>query len=374
MPNTRMLTVAIAVAAGVSCALAQAPAGAVETVPDPGPPAHLSPQLKAGAIHLAMRKVADWQLARAQSSPSLDWTYAALYAGFMAASRSLNDPKYENAMMDVGKRFNWQVGPRLAHADDHAVAQTYLELYFKHRDPAMIAPLRDRFEQVMKLPDDPAHQLWWWCDALFMAPPALARLYAATKNTAYLDFMDREWWITSNLLYDSQEHLYSRDARYLDRKEANGKKVFWSRGNGWVMGGLARVLEYMPAGYPSRAKYVAQFREMAAKAAAIQGPDGLWRPGLLDPGAYPLPECSGSAFFVYALAWGMNNGILDRRTYSKVVEKGWKGLLDHVYADGRLGAIQPVGEAPGKYEAGTTAVYGVGAFLMAGSELAHGRH
>lgn len=337
---------------------------------EPGPVANLSPKLTPTAIHAAMRKVADWQLERSASGFNLDWTFAALYTGFMAASRSLGDPKYENAMLEMGKRFQWQLGPRLAHADDHAVGQTYLEIYLKYRDPAMIAPLQTRFDQLMKIPDDPAQPVYWWCDALFMGPPAWVRLYAATKNTAYLDYMDRQWWITSKLLYDTKEHLYSRDAKYLDQHEANGRKVFWSRGNGWVMAGLARVLEYLPRNYPTRPKYVAQFKEMASAIAKIQGKDGLWRPGLLDAAAYPLPETSGSAFFVYGLAWGMNHGILDRKTYGPVVQKGWEGLLSHVYADGRLGSMQPVGEAPGHYEVGSSYVFGVGAFLLAGSELA----
>ncbi len=180
--------------------------------------------------------------------------------------------------------------------------------------------------------------------------------------------MDREWWITSNLLYDPQEHLYFRDATYLQKHEANGNKLFWSRGNGWVMAGLARVLEEMPEDYPTRQKYVEQFREMAFRVAALQGADGLWRPGLLDANAYSLPEVSGSAFFIYALAWGVNHGVVARASYMPVVQKGWAGLVSHIYADGRLGCIQPIGAAPGAFKESSSYVYGVGAFLLAGSE------
>ena len=143
----------------------------------------------------------------------------------------------------------------------------------------------------------------------------------------------------------------------------------WSRGNGWVMAGLARVLDAMPSDYPSRPKYIGQFRQMAERVASLQGRDGLWRPGLLDAHAYPLPEVSGSAFFIYAMAWGINHGILDRATYLPVVTRGWQGLLEHVYDDGRLGCIQPIGAAPGVYSPTSSYVYGVGAFLLAGSEI-----
>jgi rhamnogalacturonyl hydrolase YesR len=339
--------------------------------PDTAPPlaTDLRPDLTHDAIRAAMRKVADWQLERARPYFSTDWTFAALYDGFMAASATLGDAKYEQAMRAMGEKLNWQLGPRPENADDVAVGQVYLELYWKHKDARIIPPLTERFDYQMGLKDDPDKPLWWWCDALFMGPPTLARLYKATGKAAYLDFMDREWWITSKLLYDPEEHLYFRDGSYLGKHEANGRKLFWSRGNGWVMGGIARVLDYMPKSYAARPKYIAQFREMAAAVIQVQGEDGLWRSGLLDPQAYPLPEASGSAFIAYALAWGVNQGILDRNTYAPAARKAWAGLLTHVYADGRLGCIQPVGAAPGHFKATASFVYGVGAFLLAGSQM-----
>ncbi|HEX3744827.1 MAG TPA: glycoside hydrolase family 88 protein [Bryobacteraceae bacterium] len=339
--------------------------------PDTAPPlaSGLRPGLNHADVRAAMRKVADWQLERARPYFSTDWTFAALYDGFMAASSTLGDAKYEQAMRAMGDRLNWQLGKRPEHADDVAVGQVYLELYLKKKDPRILPPLVERFSDQMGLKDDPAKPLWWWCDALFMGPPTLARLYKATGKTEYLDFMNREWWITSHLLYDPEEHLYFRDAGYLARHEANGRKLFWSRGNGWVMAGIARVLDYMPANYPARGQYVQQFREMAAAVIKVQGDDGLWRSGLLDAQSYPLPEVSGSAFIAYALAWGVNRGILDRATYGPAAQKAWAGLLTHVYQDGRLGCIQPVGAAPGQFQATSSFVYGVGAFLLAGSQM-----
>src|SRR5262249_12116653 len=162
---------------------------------------------------------------------------------FMAASATLDDPKYEQAMEEMGEKLHWQLGKRPEHADDVAVGQTYLELYLKHRNREILPPLTERFGYQMGLKDDPAKPLWWWCDALFMGTPALARLYKATGKIDYVNFLDHEWWITSQLLYDPQEHLYFRDAGYLEKHEANGRKLFWSRGNGWVMAGIARVLD-----------------------------------------------------------------------------------------------------------------------------------
>jgi unsaturated rhamnogalacturonyl hydrolase len=329
----------------------------------------LSPALTHKNVSHAMEKVADWQLARAEEGFSQDWTFAALYTGFMAVPKAANGEKYQKAMLRMAQKFNWQPGPRVANADDAAIGQTYLDLYFRHHDPAMLAPIREREDAVMALPDNPDKPLWWWCDALFMGPPVFTKLSRAANDRKYLDFMDHEWWITSGLLYSPSNHLYFRDKSFLEKHEANGSSIFWSRGNGWVFTGLAKVLAEMPKDYPSRAKYVTQFKEMAEELASLQGTDGLWRPGLLDADAYPLPENSGSAFFVFGFAYGINAGILDRAKYQPVVEKAWKGLLSHIYADGRLGCIQPVGAAPGDYTAASSYVFGTGAFLLAGSEV-----
>jgi rhamnogalacturonyl hydrolase YesR len=234
----------------------------------------------------------------------------------------------------------------------------------------MIAPLRAQFDSILALPVAPDDKLpWWWCDALFMAPPVWTGLAHATGEHKYLDFVNREWWRTSARLYDPEQHLFYRDASFFPLREANGKKVFWSRGNGWVMAGLVRVMETLPPNDPDRKHYLEQFKEMSATILALQGNDGLWRSGLLNPDSYALPEVSGSSFFAYAMAWGVNSGILDRKTYEPAVARAWKGLLEHVYKDGRLGSIQQVGAGPAHFKPTSSYVYGVGAFLLAGSEV-----
>ena len=341
---------------------------------DTGPIAtDLSASLDPVAVGKAMRKVGDWQLARSEQYFDRIWTWSVLYSGFMAASESLGDTKYREAMEVMGKKFDWQLRSHLPDADDQSVGQTYLELYLLKKDPAMIAPTRAELDALLAAPHVSKRAgktiPWWWCDALFMAPPVWSRMYAATGDRKYIGYLDEEWAKTSDLLYDQQEHLYARDADYLTKTEANGKKMFWSRGNGWVMGGIARTLDYLPKDDPARAKYATQLREMAARVASLQGADGLWRAGLLDQGNYSEPEMSGSALFTYALAWGINEGVLDRTVYRPVVEKAWAGMLKHIYADGRLGCIQQTGAEPAPFKATASYTYGVGAFLLAGSEI-----
>lgn len=346
---------------------------------DPGPLATgLSSELKPKAIDAAIKKVADWQVAHAEAQFNKQWTFAALYDGLLAASKTTGDPKYRDAVLHLAERSEWTLlDARFPHADDQALGQAYLDLYRDDRQPVRMADTKAIMDRLIVREDDPNKLLWWWCDALFMSPPVLLRMYAITKDRKYLDYMDHEWWLTSGSLYSPQEHLYFRDSRYFVQKQENGKPIFWSRGNGWVMGALVNVLRIMPADYPSRPKYVAQFREMAERLAAVQSPDGLWRSGLLDPESYELPEVSGSAFFTFAMAYGINEKILDRKTYLPVVERSWKGMLGHIYADGRLGSIQPIDAQPGKFKLSASYVYGVGGFLMAGSEmhrLAASRH
>jgi unsaturated rhamnogalacturonyl hydrolase len=344
----------------------------VGDAPDnPGPLATgLSAELKPKAIDAAIKKVADWQVAVAEPHFNKQWTFAALYDGLLAASKTTGDPKYHDAVLHFAERSDWTLlNGRFPHADDQAFGQAYLDLYLEDKKPVRLADTKTIMDRLIVRPDDPDKLLWWWCDALFMSPPVLLRMYEITNDRKYLDYMDHEWWLTSGSLYDQENDLYFRDSRYFTQKQTNGKPIFWSRGNGWVMGALVNVLRLMPADYPSRPKYVAQFREMAAQIAAIQSSDGLWRSGLLDPDAYDLPEVSGSAFFTFGIAYGINEKILDRKTYLPVVEKSWKGMLTHIYADGRLGSIQPIDGQPGKFKPSASYVYGVGGFLLAGSEM-----
>lgn len=342
---------------------------------DAGPLAtNISSALKPAAIDAAIVKVADWQLKRSEPYFDRIWTWSVLYSGFMAASDATGDPRYRDAMSEMSRKFGYALRNRLPNADDQSIAQTYLELYLAQgkKDKSMIEPTRADLDSLIDLPTlnpgDPRLP-WWWCDALFMAPPVWARMYAATDDRKYIVYLDRQWQRTSDLLYDKEEHLYARDETYIPKREANGKKIFWSRGEGWVLGGLVRTLQFLPKDDPQRPFYLNQLREMSARIAGLQGPDGLWHAGLLDPEHYPQPEISGSALFVYGMAWGVNEGILDAKIFRPVIENAWRGILQHIYADGRLGDIQQTGPEPAYYRPSASYTYGVGAFLLAGSEL-----
>jgi rhamnogalacturonyl hydrolase YesR len=327
-----------------------------------------------------MERVADWQLAHPSVHPGTHWTQAAGDAGMMALAGISGDVKYRDALLTIGATNGWNLGPNVYNADDLAIGQTYAGLYFLYRDPKMIAPLRSRLDAIFSTPPevtsldfrqpyDQVSQLWSWCDSLFMAPPVWMQLFAATGNERYLDFAVKNWWRTTDYLYDPIEHLYFRDSTYFNQREANGKKIFWSRGNGWVMAGLVRMLQLLPTNYPSRTRFERLFQEMAAVIVGTQRPDGLWHSSLLDPDSYPLKETSGSGFYVYALTWGVNQGLLDGAKFKPVIRNAWTALASSVDGEGKLTHVQPIGSDPKTFADDSTEVYGVGAFLLAGSEF-----
>lgn len=330
-------------------------------------------------IKKTMTTALDWQLKNPKHE-LFDWTNGAFYAGVFAAYETTGSKKIWNALVEMGEKNQWKPGPRLHHADDHVICQTYIDMYRISGEKKMIEPFIGTIEKLMVTPyetGDIRPVIWWWCDALFMAPPALVKLGVTLKENKYIDLNDKLFKECYDLLYDKDFDLYARDINYKWNhpgikpiKEANGEKIFWSRGNGWVMGGLVRVLKELPKDWPTRDFYLQNYKEMAAKVASLQQADGLWRSSLLDPSSYPGGEASGSGFYCYALAWGINNGILDKVTYLPVVEKAWVGLNSLIQPDGHVGWCQPIGADPRKnFNAESWEVYGTGAFLLAGSEV-----
>ncbi|MDF7813324.1 glycoside hydrolase family 88 protein [Hymenobacter sp. YC55] len=329
-------------------------------------------------IKKQLLKATQWQLAHPKHSGT-DWTNGAFYSGVFAAYETTKSKLILDSLMAMGERNKWRPGPRYDHADDIAICQTYLNLYRLKKDQRMIQATIDTVAKLRRVTGREVREhglTWWWCDALFMGPPVLAKLGAIQKDPSYLTFNDSLYQQTYRHLYNHQEHLFARDAGYLwsesgeGKKESNGKRIFWSRGNGWVMGGLVQLLNELPQTHPTRPFYTTIFKEMSARLLSLQQPDGLWRSSLLDPQAYPGGEASGSGFDCYALAWGINQGLLDKATYQPAVQKAWVALNGLVSEDGRVGWVQPIGADPRRdFSAESWEVYGTGAFLLAGSEV-----
>jgi len=335
-------------------------------------------------VKSVMRKVADWQIKHFQDLYSgynephhpLDWTNGALYVGMVKWAAMADDDKYYSWLKSIGEQYNWHLYNRKYHADDHTVGQMYIELYRKFKDKKMIEPTIEQFNFILLNPaqtslhwNTPNHQdRWNWCDALFMSPPVWAKLYNISGEQKFLDFMLKEYRATTDFLFDKKENLYYRDENYKTQLD-HGTKIFWSRGNGWVFAGLANIMNELRPESKEYNYFLEIYKKMAAKLLKIQTPRGYWSMSLLGQQFYPTPETSGSSFYIFGLAWGINKGILDKKTYLPAVEKGWKTLVSYVTEDGMLGYVQPIGAEPGKAWPDKTEVYGTGAFLSAGSEV-----
>ena len=339
----------------------------------------------ADAVQSLLKKVADYQVRTPLTHPGADWTNAALYAGMAEWASIAGDDQYYAWLKAIGDKNQWTYShsedPRARyHADDYCVGQMYVELYRKYGDSKMITPMREYFDSILLHPSKVdlefvytdtywATERWSWCDALFMGPTVWAKMASITGNTKYLDFMYNEYKATTDYLYSKADQLYFRDSRYFNQSEANGARMFWGRGNGWVFAGLPVILQELPSGHQNKAYFENIYREMGAKILSLQDAQGYWHASLLDPASYPNPEMSATSFFVYGLAWGINHGYFDRATYLPAVFKGWEAMAHSVWPDGKVGWIQPIGENPKNVTREMTEVYGVGAFLMAGTEI-----
>lgn len=317
------------------------------------------------------------------SQDPTDWTNGAYYTGVTRAHQVTKDQVYLNALTQMGIRNGWKPWERFYHADDLVICYSYLYLNSLGVDGVDLQPTDSIIQDHLYKPhpwregieDKDQKILWWWCDALFMAPPMLTTYSNLKNDKTYLDEMHKYYMETYDLLYDQEEKLFARDIRFVwkgdstDVKEANGNKVFWSRGNGWVLGGLALILDDMPADYEHRQFYEDLFMEMSVRIKEIQHEDGLWRTSLLSPESFNHGEVSGSGFYTFALAWGINNGMLDKDSYEPVVRKAWKALTACQQGNGKVGWVQNIGYDPRPADKDSWQNYGTGAFLLAGSEI-----
>jgi unsaturated rhamnogalacturonyl hydrolase len=341
--------------------------------------------LNANDVKKVLKAVADWQIKTPLTHHLADWTNGALYAGMVDWAGIAGDDSYYEWLKGIAEKNQWTYykheNPlRKYHADDYCVGQLYVELYRKYHDKSMITPMKLYFRSIVLAPatgdlkfvntkDYWSTQRWSWCDALFMAPTVWAKMYTETHDRKFQMFMYQEYKASTDYLYDKDEHLYFRDSNYFTRKEANGEKVFWGRGNGWVFAGLPVIIRELSPNYKHKEYFVTIFKDMAAKLVSIQQPDGSWHASLLDPASYPVPEMSCTSFFVFGLAWGIDNGYLDSEKYMPAVVKGWKAMVSSVWPDGKVGFVQPIGADPKAVTREMTEVYGVGGFLMAGTQL-----
>ena len=325
-----------------------------------------------------------------------NWIRGTYYTGVMACYQATGDKKYLEQCDALGKKLNWQIPSLKPDSKGSGVnlltiGQTWLECYMDKKGKYKIKPIITHLENLAIRNPVSCPMEWYfeggrrYVDGLFTGPPALAMLYSITKDKKYLQMMETCFWDVYGKLYDIEENLFYRDHRFFpdcleQRKSdpdwkgnhqvtASGKKVLWSRGNGWAFAGIARILKYLPKEHTSYQRYVQVFKNMAASLKSRQSEEGFWYPNLDDSKDFPVKETSGTSFFIYGLAYGINSGILEKNEYLPVVEKAWKSVYDAVSTEGKVQWGQRVGDRPIMIKMEDSHEYVSGTFLLAASEV-----
>lgn len=317
------------------------------------------------------------------------WDNAAYFTGNQAVYELTKKPEYLDYAIRFAEHNKWKGATQrdkrkwryqtygegmdfVLFADWQICFQVYIDLYnIEHRAERLERTLEVMCHQASMKEKD----FWWWSDALYMGLPIFTKLYKVTGDQKLLDKQYECFVWTDSLLFDTEAQLYYRDAKYIYPKvktACNGGKSFWARGDGWVLAGLAKVLQDLPKDSKYRPFYVKRFKELAEGVARCQQEGGYWSRSMLCEDDAPGYETSGTAFFTYGMLWGVNNGILPAKTYKPVIDKAWKYLTEvALQADGSVGYVQPIGEKPDptrKVDARSQAPFGTGAWLLAACE------
>lgn len=324
-----------------------------------------------------MRSVNEYWIDQHPDPGNNEWARAAYFTGNMDFYKMYPKEAYYNYSNQWANKNYWSLngGVSTRHADNHCVGQIYLDLYLMDDDKEDIKMAAIAASIDKMLENDIAND-WWWIDALYMAMPVFTRLGYITGDMAFNDKM-YDLYIDTKVnrgLYNSEVGLWYRDETFKPPYfTPNGKDSYWSRGNGWVFGAHVRVLQLLPETDEHRGEYISTFQKMAEALKDIQREDGFWNASLVDSLDFGGPEASGTSFFTYGMAWGINNGLLDSATYYPAVVKAWNALSTvAVQESGFLGYVQGVGSNPASSQPVTvrsTADFGVGAFLLAGTEV-----
>lgn len=327
---------------------------------------------------------------REKSENAKFWIQAAFYIGLTRWTETTNNDSFLSFMENIAQQENYELLlDRPYHADDHTIAQTYLWLAEQTNNKEAIKPTQAVFDMILankpqvglEMLDSTASgsgkvhlegncQLrWCWADALFMAPRAWLQMSNITGDPKYFEYANNEFWAAADYLFSDKYGLFFRDSRYFDMKSDNGEPVFWGRGNGWVFAAIPLIIDELPKDHPARPRYIELYKKNAAGLLKLQTKDGYWPASLMDPNKVKTPEVSGTGFITFGLAWGVNNGILTDEKAKQVVKKGWSAIEKAVSADGRVNWVQHVGKSPDPVKETDSQLYGVGAVLLAASEM-----
>lgn len=321
------------------------------------------------------------ELVTDRARPSNIWTRGVYYEGLMELYKIYPHESYYKYAYDWAEFHKWGMrgGNTTRNADNHCCGQAYIALYKMEPQPYKIRNIKTSIDMVVATPQNDD---WWWIDALHMGMPVFAELGTITGDNKYYEKMFDIYNYTKTVhggkgLFNAEDGLWWRDKDFVPPyKEPNGEDCYWSRGNGWVISVMCRLLSICPADAPHLDEYSTMLKTMAKALLPLQREDGFWNASLHDANNFGGKELSGTSLFVYAFAWGINNGLLDRETYLPAVIKGWNAIAtDCVHENGFLGYVQGTGKEPKDGQPTTYTNkpdfedYALGCLLLAGSEV-----
>jgi unsaturated rhamnogalacturonyl hydrolase len=357
-------------------------------------------------IKSLINRVNNYQFTHPWTEHDDNWIRGTYYTGVMACYQATKDIRYLQQCDSWGKENNWGITPLLpddggSGANIMTCSQTWLESYMAHPVKYKLTPTIDylqnsNYKNPTSRPLDYYHEGGLrYVDALFVCPPVFAMLSKITRDPKYLAWMDSFFWDVYGNLFDDHDNLFYRDIRFRPetgcdntitakndntdyedsgsyfcyKRTKNGKKVYWSRGNGWAFAGIARILKYTPESYANYSRYLNLYLKMAEELKKRQQGNGFWYTNLDDPEDNGIQETSGTGFFTYGIAWGINNGILNRDDFLPVIEKSWNALVSAISDQGKVQWGQMVGASPYKVSKEDSHEYVTGTFLLAASEI-----
>lgn len=322
-----------------------------------------------------MIKVNDYHIKKYPDSGDCSWERGAYFLGCLAAYDVTQKKEYYEYALKWANDNNWDFYDDKSdwawkNADYKICGQSYLRLMEIDPTKGTMDNMKEKMEVVL---NDDNIDYWWWIDTIYMALPFYNMMGIKLSDNryfhkAYALFEDTK---SNRQCYDTDEKMWFRDIRFFPKeaKTISGKKVFWSRGNGWVLGGLARTLEILPMTNKYYSRYLEVFKDMIEALLPWQQADGFWRTSIIEPDEFPMPETSGTVLIAYAIMVGINIGILNN-SYFKYVQKSFEGMNNiSVFPNGKIGWVQVVADRPGPVDKNAENDYAVGTYLLLCREI-----
>lgn len=258
--------------------------------------------------------------------------YAEVCTAFGAARMAgrLND---ESMLSRLTARYMRVIEESIENTANHVDANVYgilpLELY-RHTGNELFV------KQGMELADgqwaDPlsgglTSQTRYWIDDVWMIGSLQIQAFRVTGDTVYLNRA-----ATETVAY--LEKLQQSNGLFHHGPDA---PFFWGRGNGWVAAGLAEVISELPETHPLYPLILNGYEKMMGALLEYQTKTGMWRQLIDVDSAWTETSCTG--MFGYAIAVGVQEGILDPEAFRPAYRKAWQVLTRQISEEGKVDGV-----------------------------------